>query len=222
MRAGHSLGGALATLAAHDLQAEFGFPHLHCYTFGAPRTGNHAFAAETSRLVPETWHIINDRAHLLASMAPVLGRLMILTPRDCVPQRILLPGLGSSGLRTRGDTSFATCNRLWATHHQKCTPHSQAISQISCAGARSGHRCIINVRGDILVRPFPLEQRLFLDLRGEPPWPMHLCRKLVHPATGDSGVLRAGGKLKQHLLMSYARAMVAICDAQFTAKCLKG
>ena len=33
-------------------------------------------------------------------------------------------------------------------------------------GARSGHRCIINERGDILVRPFPLEQRLFLNLRG--------------------------------------------------------
>jgi hypothetical protein len=60
---GHSLGGALATLAAHDLQLEFGFgSNLHCYTFGAPRTGNHAFAAESSRLVPETWHVINDRA----------------------------------------------------------------------------------------------------------------------------------------------------------------
>ena len=64
LHAGHSLGGALATLAAHDLQAEFRFPRLHCYTFGAPRTGNHAFAAQTSRMVPETWHVINDRALL--------------------------------------------------------------------------------------------------------------------------------------------------------------
>ena len=70
MRAGHSLGGALATLAAHDLQAEFGFRHLHCYTFGAPRTGNHAFAAETSRLVPETWHVINDRALTSSHQSP--------------------------------------------------------------------------------------------------------------------------------------------------------
>ena len=63
MLSGHSLGGALATLAAHDLQLEFGFgPNLHCYTFGAPRTGNHAFATESGRLVPETWHVINDRA----------------------------------------------------------------------------------------------------------------------------------------------------------------
>ena len=58
---GHSLGGALATLAAQDLQAEFRFPQLYCYTFGAPRTGNHAFAAESTRLVPETWHVINDQ-----------------------------------------------------------------------------------------------------------------------------------------------------------------
>ena len=30
-----------------------------------------------------------------------------------------------------------------------------------------------------------------------------------------------GGKLRQHLLLSYVKAFVAICDAQFTAKRLK-
>ena len=60
--AGHSLGGALATLAAYDLQAEFGFKELQCYTFGCPRTGNHAFAQDYERVVPDTWHVVNDRA----------------------------------------------------------------------------------------------------------------------------------------------------------------
>ena len=44
--AGHSLGGALATLAAYDIQAACDCRDkldLSCYTFGAPRTGNHAF-----------------------------------------------------------------------------------------------------------------------------------------------------------------------------------
>lgn len=44
MHAGHSLGGALATLAAYDIQTAFGFKDLQVYTYGAPRTGNHAFA----------------------------------------------------------------------------------------------------------------------------------------------------------------------------------
>ena len=44
VHAGHSLGGALATLAAYDIQSRFGLKDLQVYTFGAPRTGNHAFA----------------------------------------------------------------------------------------------------------------------------------------------------------------------------------
>jgi len=62
---GHSLGGALATLAAIDLRKAVPDPahlDLSCYTFGAPRTGNHAFAHEYNELVPDTWGIINDQA----------------------------------------------------------------------------------------------------------------------------------------------------------------
>ncbi len=63
--AGHSLGGALATLAALD--ARRACPDatkldISCYTFGAPRTGNHAFAREYNKAVPDTWGIINDQA----------------------------------------------------------------------------------------------------------------------------------------------------------------
>jgi len=32
-----------------------------CYTFAAPRTGNHAFAREYNAMVPDTWSIINDQ-----------------------------------------------------------------------------------------------------------------------------------------------------------------
>ena len=42
--AGHSLGGALALLAAYDIKEKFKFQHLSVHTFGAPRVGNHAFA----------------------------------------------------------------------------------------------------------------------------------------------------------------------------------
>jgi len=65
--AGHSLGGALAKLAAYDIQkklVEVGrfTVDVACYSFGAPRVGNHAFAQDYNAHVPDTWSIINDQA----------------------------------------------------------------------------------------------------------------------------------------------------------------
>lgn len=60
--AGHSLGGALATLAAFDIAKELRLTDIHVVTFGAPRTGNRAFAQEYEQMVPDTWHIINAKA----------------------------------------------------------------------------------------------------------------------------------------------------------------
>ena len=80
---GHSLGGALATLAAHSFAVtarEQGCTSaFSCYTFGAPRTGNHAWAAEYEELVPDTWHIINDQAcpssfSAVAQLAGIVAR----------------------------------------------------------------------------------------------------------------------------------------------------
>ncbi|DBA97089.1 hypothetical protein WJX77_003952 [Trebouxia sp. C0004] len=63
---GHSLGGALATLAAYDIRKqlqEAGRQSVEvvCYSFGAPRTGNHAFARDYNHVVPDTWSIINGQ-----------------------------------------------------------------------------------------------------------------------------------------------------------------
>ncbi len=64
---GHSLGGALASLAAFDIRRHC--PCLKpmdvsCYTFGAPRVGNHAFARQYDATLPDTWNIINNQVHL--------------------------------------------------------------------------------------------------------------------------------------------------------------
>ncbi len=64
LAAGHSLGGALATLAAFDFRKkarDHGVDmRVACYTFGAPRVGNHTFAREFDSIVNDCWHIIND------------------------------------------------------------------------------------------------------------------------------------------------------------------
>lgn len=55
----------MANLAAYDIakavQAAGLRAHLACYTFGAPRTGNHAFAWDYRDAVPDTWGVINDQ-----------------------------------------------------------------------------------------------------------------------------------------------------------------
>lgn len=58
---GHSLGGALATLAARDVAELRPDADVRLYTFGSPRVGNRAFAAEVARLVPHTYAVINVR-----------------------------------------------------------------------------------------------------------------------------------------------------------------
>lgn len=56
---GHSLGGALATLCAVDVQYKFSNKvTLNVYTFGAPRVGNDGFRDSFKRRVPDSYRFI--------------------------------------------------------------------------------------------------------------------------------------------------------------------
>jgi predicted lipase len=75
---GHSLGGALANLAAIDLaihQPEWQ-PNLHLYTYGTPRVGDFTFVETHSQIVPNHYRVIN-----LADMVPMtpLSELLIVS-----------------------------------------------------------------------------------------------------------------------------------------------
>jgi len=54
---GHSLGAAIATLAAADLYQIS--PDISLYTFGSPRVGDEAFAAYFDKILPDTFRIIH-------------------------------------------------------------------------------------------------------------------------------------------------------------------
>lgn len=56
---GHSLGGALATLASFDLNQVAGVRATEVYTFGSPRVGSSGFAAAYKARVPVTWRMTN-------------------------------------------------------------------------------------------------------------------------------------------------------------------
>lgn len=58
---GHSLGGALATLAALDLALHLPHlkPRIQLYTYAAPRVGDPTFAAKYTQLIPNNYRVIN-------------------------------------------------------------------------------------------------------------------------------------------------------------------
>ncbi|KAH9116853.1 hypothetical protein AeMF1_009256 [Aphanomyces euteiches] len=56
---GHSLGGALATIAAVDVAATIWRP-VTMYNYGSPRVGNHAFAREFNSFVEVAFRVVND------------------------------------------------------------------------------------------------------------------------------------------------------------------
>ena len=68
---GHSLGAALATLCAIDLQYNFGegkiFETLQAYPFASPRVGNRAFVDSFNKRVTACWRVVN-RADLVPDL----------------------------------------------------------------------------------------------------------------------------------------------------------
>lgn len=66
---GHSLGAALATLAALDIRLNVPGKNVRCFTFGSPKVGNKAFVESYNSRVPETFRFVN-RSDLIPSLPP--------------------------------------------------------------------------------------------------------------------------------------------------------
>lgn len=66
---GHSMGGALAQLAALDMKFKYGFERISVYTFGSPRVGDTNFASLFQRHVNASWRFTHNR-DIVPSMPP--------------------------------------------------------------------------------------------------------------------------------------------------------
>ncbi|KAK9801989.1 hypothetical protein WJX73_007271 [Symbiochloris irregularis] len=130
---GHSLGGALALLAAFDIAKAHPAFRMQVVTFGCPYPGNYAFCREYDALIPNTWHVINKR--------------------DPVPR----------------------------------------AGKFVCLFKRPGHRVLINLKGELVVRPNALELQLQRSTR-----------------------------LDHHTTFAYRAALLSICLAQFSSCGLPG
>lgn len=69
--AGHSLGGALATLLTLDIALNTECRQPSAYTYASPRTGDHFFAGSFHATVAQSWRIYN-RSDLVPNLPPFL------------------------------------------------------------------------------------------------------------------------------------------------------
>ena len=64
-------------LAAYDISRAMEWvskpTKVICYTFGAPRIGNYAFAHTYDKMVPETWNIVNDQVQITGQFSKLTG-----------------------------------------------------------------------------------------------------------------------------------------------------
>jgi hypothetical protein len=107
---GHSLGGAAAKLAAYaitsSLKSKHVDFHMKCYSYGAPRCGNSAFAADYNDVVPHTWNVMHledvvTKGGKFVYMYKREGRSIFLTKygsiiRPTYMERITLRGIKTS------------------------------------------------------------------------------------------------------------------------------
>lgn len=71
---GHSLGGALATLCAVDVQYNFSNQvAIEVYTFGSPRVGNDGFRESFNRRVPDSYRFVYGMDMVAALPRPWQG-----------------------------------------------------------------------------------------------------------------------------------------------------
>jgi triacylglycerol lipase len=115
---GHSLGGALSTLAAADLAINQ--TDVHLYSFASPRTGNPAFANTFNQKVMTAWRMVNTEDLVpavplstaeLGSPEPTHGLLGVLIG---MARKLDFEHVGSA-------VSFTTFNGSIVANHQMPT-----------------------------------------------------------------------------------------------------
>jgi triacylglycerol lipase len=122
---GHSLGGALAKLAALDIAANRSFGQMLVYTFGAPRVGDPKFARAYNQIVPVTFRIQNE-----FDVVPYLPPLVYRSPKtDKTYYYLHVKGEVKRSFRT-GSVSG---NHVLSSYFADLAKEDQAFADSVCA-----------------------------------------------------------------------------------------
>ena len=64
---GHSMGGAVATIAAYMLYKSYG-PIIELFTFGSPQVGNMSFKKYMNAHIKKSWRFVNNKDYVVRSV----------------------------------------------------------------------------------------------------------------------------------------------------------
>lgn len=151
---GHSLGGALATLCAYDIKKRCPYAErlidVSCYTFGAPRTGNHAWVHASDAAVRDSWHVINQDDAVTRA-----GKFWALYKR--AGHRVLINSRGDMVVRPssleqyiyRSPTPAGSVGDHYLTSYQRSLAAVVAaqFGEKACEGGDDGVRSLLAVPG---------------------------------------------------------------------------
>ncbi|ORC89948.1 lipase [Trypanosoma theileri] len=126
---GHSLGGAMAVLAAADFAAQAyatgTVPQFELYTFGAPRVGNDAFTAWMAALFcsgkHEAYRVTHNR-DVVPHLPPMLFGF------EQTAGEVWYSGDGEGNYRTCSDVTGANCSSEKVEEDSKCSNSLYPIS----------------------------------------------------------------------------------------------
>ncbi|GAB4815923.1 hypothetical protein N2152v2_002969 [Parachlorella kessleri] len=129
---GHSLGGALATLAALELQHHLTTLHdcppvkVSLYTFGAPRPGNRAFARDFAHRVPDAWDIIHSDDAVASQ-----GKFLVLYKRAA--HRVILTAQADLVVRPSYIEASVRRGPGFSIHQHLLTTYARTMASIISA-----------------------------------------------------------------------------------------
>ncbi|KAK9804602.1 hypothetical protein WJX73_006415 [Symbiochloris irregularis] len=141
---GHSLGGALAVLAAHDIQRELQTDNIQVVTFGCPYIGNTAFKSDYERRVRDTWHVIHE-----TDPVPTSGKIFSLSKRP--GQRVIVNGAGEMAVQP--NPLEIRMQRGNSVHHHMMVSYRAALiavcrMQFSIRGSAAGRAGVLALGRD--------------------------------------------------------------------------
>ncbi len=133
---GHSLGGALAVLAAPDLAGQTRFKQPVVYTFAGPRTGDPAFASLYNRGIETSWRVVNTNDEV--PKVPIPVTTVIGPPPDFTPEIFFYEHVNSEYDITFGEPSdivgdHSSCNYFatlcgQTSNPAQCTQTGQGLN----------------------------------------------------------------------------------------------